>query len=162
MEYLNLYDENKKFTNEKLLRNDNINPPLDRYINVVIVFIENSKGEFLIQKTSKQKGSIFATTGGLVKYGSNNDKTIVEEIKEELGIDIDINELKLIYTIKYEHAFQDTYYVKKDINIKNLTLQKEEVEYVEWMSVQKINKLIENGEFRKGNIKPFKYIIDNN
>ncbi len=162
MEYLNLYDENKKFTNEQLLRNDNINPPLDRYINVVIVFIENSKGEFLIQKTSKQKGSIFATTGGLVKYGSNNDKTIVEEIKEELGIDIDINELKLVYTIKYEHAFQDTYYVKKDINTQNLTLQKEEVEYVEWMSVQKINKLIENGEFRKSNIKPFKYIIDNN
>ena len=162
MEYLNLYDENKKFTNEQLLRNDNINPPLDRYINVVIVFIENSKGEFLIQKTSKQKGSIFATTGGLVKYGSNNDKTIVEEIKEELGIDIDINELKLVYTIKYEHAFQDTYYVKKDINTQNLTLQKDEVEYVEWMSVQKINKLIENGEFRKSNIKPFKYIIDNN
>ncbi len=158
MEYLDLYDENRCLTGEKILRSKDMDIPLDRYINIVIVFIENSKGEFLIQKTSKEKGSVFATTGGFVKSGSTNDKTIVEEIKEELGIDIDINDLKLVHTIKHKKAFHDAYYTMKDIDIDKLKLQKEEVEYVKWMSIEEIESLIEKGEFRKGNIESFNVI----
>ena len=160
MEYLDLYDENRCLTGEKILRSKDMDIPLDRYINIVIVFIENSKGEFLIQKTSKEKGSVFATTGGFVKSGSTNDKTIVEEIKEELGIDIDINDLKLVHTIKHKKAFHDAYYTMKDIDIAKLKLQKEEVEYVKWMSIEEIESLIEKGEFRKGNIESFRYITN--
>ena len=133
----------------------------NEFINIVIVFIENSKGEFLIQKTSKEKGSVFATTGGLVKSGSSPDRTIVEEIKEELGLDVDINELKLIKTDKRRHAFQDTYYLKKDINIEDITVQESEVEYVKWLSIDEIKELIENKQFREGNIMPFEYLINN-
>lgn len=161
MEYLDLYDENRNLTGEKVLRSKDMVPTLGKYISIVIVFIENSEGKFLIQKTSKEKGSVFATTGGLVKSGSTPDDTIVTEIKEELGINIDINELKLVKTIKRGFAFQDTYYLKKDIDINELTLQKEEVEYVEWLSVDEINNLIKNEEFRKGNVEPFKYITNN-
>ena len=160
MEYLQVFDENRNILNGKILRYKGMKPKEGRYINITIVFIENNKGEFLIQKTSKEKGSIFATTGGLVKFGSTSIKTIVEEIKEELGIDIDINDLKLVYTKKHPYSFQDTYYIKKDINIEDLTLQKEEVEFVKWMSIDEINELIEKDLFRKGNIEPFKYIID--
>ena len=160
-EYLDLYDENRNLTGEKVLRYKGMKPIEGRYINIVIVFIENSKGEFLIQKTSKEKGNVFATTGGLVKSGSTSEKTIVEEIKEELGISFNIKDLKLVYTEKRGFAFQDCYYIKKDININDLTLQKEEVDYVKWLSVEKINDLIKIGEFRKGNIEPFKYIIKN-
>ena len=161
MEYLDLYDENRIFTGEKVLRSKDMKPEECKYINIVIVFIENSKGEFLIQKTSIEKGSVFATTGGLVKSGSSPDRTIVEEIKEELGLDVDINELKLIKTYKRRHAFQDTYYLKKDINIEDITVQESEVEYVLWLSKEEIKKLIKNNEFREGNIMPFEYLINN-
>ena len=161
MEYLDLYDENRIFTGEKVLRSKDMKPEEGKYINIVIVFIENSKGEFLIQKTSIEKGSVFATTGGLVKSGSSPDRTIVEEIKEELGLDVDINELKLIKTYKRRHAFQDTYYLKKDINIEDITVQESEVEYVVWLSKEEIKKLIKNNEFREGNIMPFEYLINN-
>lgn len=158
MEYLDLYDENRNLTGLKILRGKE-KAKKGYYVNIVIVFIENSEGKFLIQKTSKEKGSIWATTGGLVKSGSTPDKTIIEEIKEELGLDLDINELKLIKTDKREYAFQDVYYIKKNIDIDNLKLQKSEVEYVKWLSIDEIYQLIKNKEFREGNIVSFEYLI---
>mgnify|MGYP003309599416 CR=1 FL=1 len=52
-------------------------------------------------------------------------------------------------------------YLKKDIDISELTLQEDEVEYVKWLSVDEINILIDNNEFREGNIKSFNYLINN-
>lgn len=160
MEYLDIYDENRIFTGKKILRSKDMKLNYNEFINIVIVFIENSKGEFLIQKTSKEKGSIFATTGGLVKSGSSPDRTIVEEMKEELGIDVNINELKLIKTDIRRHSFQDTYYLKKDLNINEIIVQESEVEYVSWMSKEEIKELINKKEFREGNIIPFEYLIN--
>ena len=160
-EYLDLYDKDENLTGERVLRFKNMKPTKGSYIYIVIVFIENSEGKFLIQKTSKQKGSVFATTGGLVSSGYNADEAIVKEIKEELGLDIDISELKIVETIRHEYAFQRTYYLKKDIDIKDIILQEDEVENVYWLSIDEINTLIEKGEFRKGNIESFKHIIEN-
>ena len=58
------------------------------YKGIALIFIENSKGEFLIQKTSKNRDSVYATTGGHVDYGDTFDHTIIKEVREELGIDI--------------------------------------------------------------------------
>ena len=160
-EYLDLYDENRNLTGEKVLRCKGMQPVEGRYISIVIVFIENSEGKFLIQKTSKEKGSVFATTGGLVESGYTPDQTVVKEIEEELGIKVDISDLELVKTYKRPHAFQDTYYMKRDIDIKDLKLQEEEVEYVEWLSVDEIKNLIKENKFREGNIEPFEYIINN-
>ena len=68
---------------------------------------------------------MFANTGGLVSKGYTPDDTIVKEIKEELGLDVLIDELTLFYTDKRTHSFQDAYYIKKDIDISELTLQEE-------------------------------------
>lgn len=160
MEYLDLYDENKKLIGEKILRSKDMKIEDGKYICIVIVFIQNSEGKFLIQKTSKEKDSIWATTGGLVKSGNTSDETIVEEIYEELGFTIDIKELTKFYTQKRNYAYQDAYYLKKDLDINELILQKEEVEYVKWLSIDEIIELIEKDEFRKGNIEAFKYLIE--
>ena len=161
MEYLNLYDEFRNPIGEKILRSKNMKKEKGKYINIVIVFIENNEGKFLIQKTSKEKGSVFATTGGLVKSGFTPNQTIIEEIKEELGLKIDITELELIYTEKREFAFQDTYYLKKNIDINDLTLQESEVEYVKWLSIDEIKGLIKENKFREGNINSFLNLLKN-
>ncbi|MBE6139757.1 MAG: NUDIX domain-containing protein [Firmicutes bacterium] len=160
MEYLDLYDENQNLIGEKVLRSKDMKPEDGKYIKIVIVFIQNSEGKFLIQKTSKQKGNTWATTGGLVSSGYTADETIVKEIQEELGIVIDFKDIKYIETIKREHAFQSTYYLKKDININELVLQKDEVEFVKWLSIDEIKELIESNEFRKGNILAFKNLLE--
>ena len=159
MEYLDLYDENGILTGETVLRTKDMKPQLGKYVKVVIVFIQNSEGKFLIQRTSKQKGSQWATTGGLVSSGYTPDETIVKEIQEELGLTVDFSELKHIYSERREHALQDAYYLKKDINIKNIRLQEDEVEFVKWLRIDEIKELINNNEFRKGNINAFNYII---
>ena len=75
MEYLNLYDREGNLLSEKGVRGD----ITGNLVGIVIIFIENSKGEFLIQKTSSSRKSIFATTGGHVSYGSTFEMTIQED-----------------------------------------------------------------------------------
>lgn len=158
MEYLGLYNDEGIYTNESIERSKKTEVPKGRYFRVIIVFIENSNGEFLIQKVSKEKGGIYATTGGHVKDGSTSLETVKEEIFEELGISIN-NGIELFKTYKYDKAYQDCYYVKKDIDINKINLQLEEVESVSWLSVEEINKLIEENKFRKNNIESLRELI---
>lgn len=157
LEYLNLYDRQGNLTKEKGIRG----VKSDKLVGIVIIFIENSKGEFLIQKTSANRGSIFATTGGHVSFGSTFKEAVINEVKEELGIDITNEDVIEVYTYIKEHYFQKVYYLKKDIDKKDIIIQEDEVEYVDWLSKDKINELIENKEFREGNIEGYKYIINN-
>ena len=162
-EYTDLYDENKNLTGEKLFREKGTKliVPKGRYSIVVLAFIENSKGEFLFQMTSKRKKNVWATTGGHVKSGQTSKEAIIEEIKEELGIDINEDEVKLFKTYKYDDAFKDVFYIKKDIDINSLTYEKDEVEYVKYLTKDEILDLINNnGNIRKTNIDAFLDIIE--
>lgn len=164
-EYTDLYDENKNLTGEKLFREKGTKliVPKGRYSVVVLAFIENSKGEFLFQMTSKRKKNVWATTGGHVKSGQTSKEAIIEEIKEELGIDINEDEVKLFKTYKYDDAFKDVFYIKKDIDINSLTYQEDEVEYVKYLTKDEILDLINNdGNIRKTNKDAFLDIINNN
>ncbi len=164
-ELTDLYDENKKLTGEKLFREKGTKlvVPIGRYTIVVLVFIENSNGEFLFQMTSKRKKSVWATTGGHVKSGQTSKDAIIEEMKEELNLDIPQEDIHFFKTYKYENAFKDVFYVKKDINIHDLKYEEDEVEYVKYLSKQEILDLINNnGNIRKTNVDAFLDIINSN
>ena len=60
MEKRDLYDENRQLTGETIYKGEAI--PEGRYIIVVLVFIQNSKGEFLIQKRSEIKNGKYANS----------------------------------------------------------------------------------------------------
>ena len=157
MEYLNLYDKFGNLTEEKGVRGEKS----DKLVGIVIIFIENSNGEFLIQKTSASRNSVFATTGGHVSFGSTFRDTIINEVKEELGIDISGENIIEANTYIRERYIQKVYYLKKDIDKKKIKIQEDEVDYIEWLSKEKINELIKNNDFRESNIEGYKYIIDN-
>ena len=97
-----------------------------------------------------------------VTYATVVDGFIISDNIELISVNniISIDELELIYTEKREYSFQDTYYLKKDIDINSLTLQESEVEYVLWLSVEEINELIKEEKFRKGNISSFERIVN--
>ena len=147
MEKRDLYDADRNLTGETIFKGEPI--PDGRYIVVVLVYIQNSKGQFLIQKRSLKKNGKYASTGGHAKSGETGLQGMVTEIKEEIGLDVKPEELKLIYTGREdkEQVFFDLFFLKKDIDIKNLTLQKEEVDSVEWLSIDEIDALIKNDLF---------------
>lgn len=159
-EFLAVYNDFDELLPEKLDRKDRSIIEPGKYFRIVIVFIENSKNEFLIQKVVPSKGDCFATTGGHVQYGVSSLDTIVSEVEEELGVSISKQEFTLLFTNKLSKVYQDVYYLKKDIDIKDIKLQKEEVEYVKWLTKEEINELIEKDGFRKGNIGAFKSLTE--
>ncbi len=69
-----------------------------------------------------------------------------------MNILVNSKEITLFKTYKYDNAFKDVYYIKKNINLSDITLQKDEVEKVEYLSKEKIKDLIKNNNFRKTNL----------
>ena len=160
MEIRDLYDENKKLTGETIYKGEKI--PEGKYIVVVLVFIQNSEGKFLIQKRSEEKNGKYATTGGHCKTGESSIQGIITEIKEELGLDINEDELQLYHggKSKEERIFWDDYYIKMDIqNIEKLELQKEEVESVCWLTEDEIKKLMKEDKFFKNHYEEFEILL---
>lgn len=160
MEYLQLFDENKKMINEKIDRELKKTLTGNKYFMIILLFIENDKGEFLLQKTSKIKDSLVATTGGHVEFGDDGLKTTIKEANEELGINLLPSELNCVDTITCCNCYIEVYYTNKPINIDELKLQQEEVESVKWYTVDEINKLTYENKLRKGNIEPFKRVLE--
>lgn len=75
----------------------------------VCALIRNEKGEYLIQKraaTKKQAPNKWGMTAGHVDAGENFDEAIVREIKEELGIEVSIEELSELKYITLEEMDQ--------------------------------------------------------
>ena len=127
------------------------------YHRAIAVCIVNDKKEVLMQRRSKNKKvyanlwSIFVK--GHVMSGETSEEACIREISEELGISIDKCELKYLYTIKeeliisedyIERIFFDAFIVHKNIDIKDVKVQEEEVEEVKLMFYKEIEELVLN------------------
>ena len=147
MEKRDLYDKDRNLIGEFIFKGEPV--PKGKYIIVILVMIQNSKGEFLIQKRSKQKGSEYAATGGHVKSGQTSVEGMIDEIQEEIGLAVKPQELELLYSSREDDqdVFFDLYYMKKDFEISDLVLQEEEVESASWKTIEEIDELIKQDMF---------------
>lgn len=145
MEKRDLYDENKNLTGEIIYKGHEV--PKGRYYITVVVFIQNDKNEFLIQKRVVTKDGKWAMTGGHPVSGETSKQGIITEIKEELGINIKADNIVLFKTIKTEDDFVDLYYLNENINIDKIKVQRDEVESVKWVSREEIENLIKDEQF---------------
>ena len=107
MEFRDLYDENRVLTGETIEKCQPV--PKGRYYVTVMVFIENSKGEILMQKRSKPKGGKWATTGGHPKSGETSLQGMCTEIEEEIEALRWLSKEKLKKLMKSEKFFMPTY-----------------------------------------------------
>ena len=122
----------------------------------VAVFIINSKKQVLLQKRSKNKkmwpDMWDISAGGHVLAGEFGFQAIIREIKEELGLSVKKEEIIFIGCSTYNNKkgdilnkhFNEYYIVTKDIDEKNLSLQKEEVSEVKWINKEEIIERIKN------------------
>ena len=158
MELRDLYDDSRNLIGRTIKKDEKPLPGF--YITTVIIFIQNENNEFLIQKRSKDKGGKWATTGGHPKTGETSLEGLVTEVKEEIGISLNKEDVKLFKTIKTSTEFFDMYYVKMEIDLKDIVIQEEEVSDVKWASVEEINKLVSIDEFHKGHGMVFNYCFE--
>jgi len=160
MELLDVYDDFGKKTGRVIVRGDK-NEKLGEHehIAVAVIYIENNKGEFLMQKTSIEKGGEFSSTGGHVCHDEEPLESIQREVFEELGVSVDKDEIKYLGYLLYDKPIRHMFYLKKDIDINDVIVQKEEVEFAKYLTIDEINTLIEKEEITKSHGIIFREII---
>lgn len=158
-----LYDINSNKTDLTYYKGDTI--PEGYYPMVVMVVIKNSNGEFLMQKRVENKGGDWGVTGGHPKSGETPIEGIVSEVKEELGLDFSNENF-----IEYDSGCDGKdcykmYFVNKDINIEDITIQEEELSEVKWFSMEDLENMVETKELNEDQISCFKKVckfLENN
>ena len=148
-----LYDKNGNKTNLTYYKGDEI--PEGYYPMVVMIVIQNSDGEFLMQKRVESKGGDYGVTGGHPKSGETPFQGIITEVREELGIDISNNEI-----IEFDSGCDGIdcykmYYTKLDLDISQFNIQLEELTEVRWFSVDKLYEMVDNKILNENQIECF-------
>ena len=151
IEYFDIYDINRNFMGRKEQR-DSYTFKNGEYHIVTDVFIFNSENKLLLTQRvpSKKGGLLWEGTGGSVLAGETSIQAICREIKEELGLDVNQEELKMFKQLRRDEIksprFKDLWILKKDIEIKDLVLQKEEVMNAKWVSLDEFKNMLNNNE----------------
>lgn len=122
----------------------------------VYAFIIDENLNILLQKRSSNKklwpNKWDVTIGGHVNTGEFGRQALIRECKEELGIDITDNEIKYIVSTTsvynknnyINNHYDECYLIIKNINVKDLKLQKEEVSDAKYFSKEELLKRIDN------------------
>ena len=149
MELWDDYDAERRRTGRTLCR-DGAKP--ERYLHLVVTAcLFNADGAMLIQQRSPEKAAWaglwdFSATGSVLA-GETSQEGIRREVKEELGLEIDVAGVRPLFTINYDHGFDDFYLLTTDAPLAALTLQKEEVAAARWATEADIRTLLARGEF---------------
>ncbi len=160
MELLDVYDSQAKKTGRVVERGKDNSFTENEHIAVAIIFIENSNNEFLIQKTSTEKGGEYSSTGGHVNHGEEPINTIIREVKEELGIEVKKEEIIDLGYQLFDFPIRFFYYLKKDIDLNEITIQEEEVESVSYKTIEEINNIINQGLMNKAHGILFQKLLE--
>lgn len=157
-ELRDLYDINSNKTNKTYRKGDLI--PEGYYPMVVMVVIKNSNGEFLMQKRVESKGGDWGVTGGHPKSGETPIEGIITEVKEELGLDFSKENF-----IEYDSGCDGKdcykmYFVTKDININDITIQQEELSEVRWFTMDELKGMVNSGELNEDQIACFNKVCN--
>ena len=157
-ELSDLYDINSNKTNKTYRKGDLI--PEGYYPMVVMVVIRNSNGEFLMQKRVESKGGDWGVTGGHPKSGETPIEGIITEVKEELGLDFSKENF-----IEYDSGCDGKdcykmYFVTKDININDITIQQEELSEVRWFTMDELKGMVNSGELNEDQIACFNKVCN--
>ena len=149
MELVDLYDENRLPLGRTAERNGQKAP--GEYRTVVHVCLFDAQGRMLIQHRAEGKtiwpGLWDVSVGGGVDAGETSRRGAEREVREELGVSLDLSGLRPSVTVNFDGGFDDLYILTKDLSREGLTLQEEEVQAVRWASLEEILDMLGRGAF---------------
>lgn len=124
----------------------------------VSAWIMNYNGQVLLQQRSlekKKNPGTWAKTGGHVGAGETCEQAIKREVYEEIGLEVNDDEIENIEIFKSpnpdEHYYSYGYIFYTNLSEDEFTLQKEEVNQVRYYSIEEIE------EIRKKNDKDYTF-----
>ena len=144
MEIIDIYNKRREKTNKTSERGKQKEGEFGLSVHI---WIMNKDGKFLIQKRSRKRfPNMWSLTAGAVDTGETSVEGAIREAKEEIGINIDKEELELMLSMKGTNNFLDVWLVRKDIDLKDIIMQEEEVQEVKWVTKDELEEMIKNDE----------------
>lgn len=163
VEHWDVYDTNRNKTDKTMIRGGDFEK--GNYHLVVHVCIFNSKGEMLIQQRQTFKEGWpnlwDITVSGCATIGETSQTAAEREVFEEMGLIINLKNIRPHLTINFKEGFDDIYLIQNEVDIDKLSLQYEEVQNVKWASIEEIFSMMESGEFIPYYQSFIQFIFDN-
>lgn len=149
MELWDIYNRDRTKSNRTMVRGaafDN-----DSFHLVVHACIFNSRGEMLIQQRQPFKSGWpnmwDISVGGSAITGESSQTAMEREIFEEIGLKINLHNVRPHLTVNFDVGFDDVYLIEEEVDISKLKLQYEEVQQVKWASMNEIFEKIDDKTF---------------
>ena len=79
--------------------------------------------------------------------GESSREAAERETREEIGYKIDLDGIRPFFNINFDKGFDDFYLVERNIDLKDLTIQEEEVQEIRWASKEEVMRMVSRGEF---------------
>lgn len=162
MEFIDVLDENGNKTN--IVRNKQLIYKLGSWHKSVHVWILNSNNELLLQKRSKNKETFpnkwAISIAGHVKAGETSLEAAKREVKEEINLSIQDNELIKLFSLKraqpykdsFLNVYDDVYLLQMDLDISKTIVQKEELTDIKFIN---FNEYEQRLKAKDSNLVPY-------
>ena len=149
MELWDIYNANREKTGKTMVRGASCEK--GAFHLVVHVCIFGTDGRMLIQQRQKDKQGWpdmwDVSIGGSAVCGEDAQTAAARELHEELGLNVDLTDIRPHLTVNYDHGFDDFFLIVKDVELSELKLQSEEVQNVAWAARDEIKRMIADGVF---------------
>ncbi len=120
------------------------------YHLVVHIWVLGNDGRVLIQRRSLSRPLMpgeWAAIGGSAVSGESAVSAARRELLEEMGIEAQEQDLKLIKNMVRKSSILNIFLVCKTLPVSDLKLQSEEVSEAKWVHRNKLRQMIKAGEF---------------
>lgn len=129
---------------------------------VVHVCLFNDSGQMLIQRRTDTKedwpGLWDFSVGGSVHAGESSREGAVREVREELGLHIEL--ARPSFTFNFEYGFDDFYLLRTDAALPLVAVPNDEVAEVRWADLDDVVDVLRAGQFIKYRESAVRFIFD--
>lgn len=156
-EYFDLLDENGNKTGKTKLRSE-VHRDGDWH-KAVHIWIINNNGDILLQRRCATKDSnpnmLDISSAGHLTVGDDSLTGAIRELKEELNLDVNKEDLEYIKTLKssskytdsfINNEFDDMYILRTDKKIEDMKFQEDEISEIMYVPYKEFKEMVQNNK----------------
>lgn len=155
-EMIDVFDENTGEKTGEVISKNEAHKKGIWHSSIHLLIVSEDKTKTLLQKRCADK-KLYPNTwdiavGGHISAGETPKISVRRELEEELGLNLNDYNIEYLITHKEKllnndvnsNEFVSVFIIYADIDINDITLQKEEVSEVKWATKEELNDLINN------------------